>query len=208
MKTRWKSTVGNKPSASIAGTFRSTLTGVTKETWLRVRVPIRISCGGRMAKARCALLTLSPCRVACFITAGVEDRAVAAGVELQQDLPGSGTGEMNRNNQAFHEWHFTFGILWRHERDLFAAHTFSHRACLVETKQFVRVVDQQVEVGEEVFPEDSTNARIGCLNLSEVLDDDEGLFDHLGGGFERVQNGQRCLRIAGNGNETDLALRL
>jgi hypothetical protein len=43
---------------------------------------------------------------------------------------------------------------------------------LVETKQFIRVVDDVVEVGEEiftVFTEDSTNARIRCLNRSEVL---------------------------------------
>ena len=53
------------------------------------------------------------------------------------------------------------------QRNVLAADTLAHHACLVETEQLVRIVDQQVEVREEIFTEDPANAGIGCLNLSE-----------------------------------------
>jgi len=68
-----------------------------------------------------------------------------------------------------------------HERNALAADIFAHHACLVETEQLVRIVDQQVEVREEIFTEDPANTGIGCLNLSEVLDHDSGLFDNVRG---------------------------
>jgi hypothetical protein len=67
--------------------------------------------------------------------------------------------------------------------------TLHSQLLFYSAKQFVRIVDQQVEVGEEIFTEDPTNARIGCLNLSEALDYGSGLFDNVGGCFQRVQNG-------------------
>src|ERR1700733_7381238 len=86
---------------------------------------------------------------------------------MVQDLPDSGAREMNRDDQALHEWHFLLRVLRCHERNALAAHAFPHCARLVKTQEFVRIVDEQVEVGEEVFTENSTNAGIGCLNLSE-----------------------------------------
>jgi hypothetical protein len=114
---------------------------------------------------------------------------------------------MNRDDQAFHERQFLLSVLRCYERDALSTHAFPHGARLVKTQELARIVDEQVEVGEEVFPENSTNVGIGCPNLSQVLDDDKGSFDCMGGGFQCVQNSYRRLRVAGDGNETSLPLR-
>jgi hypothetical protein len=51
-----------------------------------------------------------------------------------------------------------------------AAHAISHRTGLVETEQFVSIVDKQVKVSKKTLTENPANARIGGLNLSKVLD--------------------------------------
>ena len=50
-----------------------------------------------------------------------------------------------------------------------AANTIAHRAGLVEAEQSVSVIDKQVEVSEEALAENPSNARIGRLNRSQVL---------------------------------------
>ena len=54
------------------------------------------------------------------------------------------------------------------------------RSCLVKTKPFVCIVDEQVEMCQEVLAEKSANAGIGGVDLSKVVDDGEWLFDHVG----------------------------
>ena len=61
-------------------------------------------------------------------------------------------------------------MLRGHKGNAFAAQAIAHRTGLVETKQFVPVVDEQVEVSEKAFTENPPDPRIGCLNRSEVLD--------------------------------------
>src|SRR5258708_18259010 len=115
---------------------------------------------------------------------------------------------MNRDHEPFGEWQFTGRILRGHQWDVLAAHALTHRACLVETKQLASIVDEQVEMCEKIFTENPADARIGCLNLPKVLDHDKWLFDHVGDCFQPIQNGYRSVRVAGNGNEADRALRL
>ncbi len=77
---------------------------------------------------------------------------------------------MNQNNEPLDEGQFILRMLRGDKGNALAAHTVPHRICLVETKQFVSIVDKQVEVSEKTLTENPPNARIGCLNLSEVLD--------------------------------------
>src|ERR1700721_56253 len=115
---------------------------------------------------------------------------------------------MDGNNQPFHRGQFILRRLRRHEGNALAAYMISHRVGLVETKQFVPVVDKQVEMSEETLTQNSPNPRIGCSNLSKVVDDNERLVDYLRVGFQPIQNSYRGLRNAGDGNKADPALRL
>ncbi len=91
---------------------------------------------------------------------------------------------------------------------MLAANSFTHRMRVVDTEQFVLIVDENVEVCEEALAEYLPNARIGGLNLSEVLHHHERLFDYAGTCLKCVENGSGGLRITGNGNKADRALWL
>src|SRR5258708_30233808 len=103
---------------------------------------------------------------------------------------------MDGNNQPFHKGQFILRSLRGHEGNTLAAHTISHRIGLVETEQFVPIVDEQVEMSEKTLTQNSPNPRIGCPNLSKVVDHDESLIDYLGVGFQPIQNSYRRLRKA------------
>ena len=60
-------------------------------------------------------------------------------------------------------------MLRANKRNALAANTIAHRAGLIETEQFVPVVDEQVEVSEKTLTENSPNVRIGGLNRPQVL---------------------------------------
>ena len=83
-----------------------------------------------------------------------------------------------------------------------------HRAGLVQTNQFMRIVDKQVEVAKKVFAEHPTNTSVGGSNRPQILDYRKRLFhDWASWAFNLVQNGCAGLPIAGNGNQSDRALK-
>src|ERR1700761_1364914 len=84
-----------------------------------------------------------------ILTSRIQDRAVTTGVELQENRPGSGAGQSGRHYQSVHVGQFILRMLGTDKRDAFATDTLAHHAGFVETKQSMRVIDKQVEVGEK-----------------------------------------------------------
>ena len=81
--------------------------------------------------------------------------------------------------------------------NVLATHLLPHRVGLVETEQFVFVVDEHVEVCEKRLTENPAYVGISGLNLSKALDRCERLLDSMGTCLQRVQNGDRSSRIVG-----------
>src|ERR1700749_3542410 len=131
--------------------------------WYDGKGPLRIGCP---ASLRCG--GLNQCLDFRSHAPRIQDGTIASGIELQQNRLFSGAGEMDGNDQPFHEWQFILRMLRADKGNAFAAYTFAHRTGLVQTEQFVPVVHKQVEVSEKTLAEDAPNARIGGLNRSEV----------------------------------------
>ena len=106
---------------------------------------------------------------------------LAAGFEWQQDRPGSGAGETDRNNKPFHKvigGQFILKML-RAEKGIRSPCTPS-RIALSRRDKAICVHSRQTGRSErENSHGEPPNARIGRLNLSEVLDDGECFLDHL-----------------------------
>src|SRR5438270_6391067 len=109
----------------------------------------------------------------------IQNRAIAAGVQLEQDRPGSGVGKIDCNNEAWRERQDGLRVFRRHQRNPFAAKVFFHNLGLVETEQSARIVDEHIEMGEKVLSEDAPNPWICRLNRLQILYDDEWLQHHM-----------------------------
>ena len=62
---------------------------------------------------------------------------------------------MGGNQKAMRKRLLTIRLL--NNRNMLSLHILPHLFCLIETKNFVCIVDQQVEMPEEVSPQEATN---------------------------------------------------
>jgi hypothetical protein len=76
---------------------------------------------------------------AAFAAVLVEDRSVAAGIELQKDLARTSTGEMDGHDQPAREWQYVIRVLRADERDALPAHFVAHASRCVKTEHLVSV---------------------------------------------------------------------
>src|SRR3954464_8169502 len=62
----------------------------------------------------------------------IENRAVAAGVDLRKDRPGPCIGQIDRDYEAFGKRHVGLGVLRLNHGNAFAASVLAQKVCLVE----------------------------------------------------------------------------
>jgi hypothetical protein len=80
---------------------------------------------------------------------------------------------MGRDDERLCVQYSPFRMRWRHQRDVFPFYLWLHDLCVVEAENGVRVIDEHVEMLEKVTAENSTDARIGGLEMLYVLNDNQ-----------------------------------
>ena len=117
-------------------------------------------------------------------------------------------GQMDRDDERLGEQYSAFGMRRCHQRDMFPFYLWLHDLCVVETKHAVRVIDEHVEMSQKVTAKNSANVRIGCLEMPEVLNDNQRVCYSVRTSFEYVQVRKRRTRAETDADEPGRTLNL
>src|SRR5258708_31888911 len=85
-------------------------------------------------------------------------------------------------------------------------HLWLHHLCVVEAKHAMSIIDEHVEMPQKVTAENSANARIGCLEMLKVLNDNQRVCYSVRASFEYVQVGERGTHAETDADEPCSAL--
>jgi hypothetical protein len=96
-------------------------------------------------------------------------------------------GQMNRNDQLLRSRRTLLGMRLSRQRNMLSFHLGPHLHGIIEAQDFMRIIDEQIEMLKEVSRENSTNFPVCQLCLSKVLDDRQYIFDLVGTGFHRIE---------------------
>src|SRR5436190_13628817 len=83
-----------------------------------------------------------------------------------------------------------------------------HELCVVETKHVMRVIEQQIEMPKKVAAKNSANLRIGCVEISKALNDNQRVCYGVLTSFKYLQVRKRRTRAETNADEPGRALNL
>ena len=92
-------------------------------------------------------------------------------------------------------------------RNMLSLYILPHLFCLIETKNFVCIVDQQVEMPEEVSPQKATNLGVESLNLCQAHDSHQRPTDGEWAGFDEIRGYQLSFGVITNNGQADVSLR-
>src|SRR5450631_193025 len=102
---------------------------------------------------------------------------------------------MNRDDETFRKGQFILRMFRGNQRNMFAMYPLAQCGWVVETKQSVSVIDEQVELCQKILPENPSNASIARFDLSQFLNYGEQLIDHMRVCTQAFQNSERRLRV-------------
>src|ERR1700677_950486 len=94
---------------------------------------------------------------------------------------------MNRNDQLLRNRPTMLGKRLSRQRNMVSFPLGPHLHGIIEAQDFMRIIDEQIEMLKEVSPENSTNFPVCQLCLSKVLDHRQYIFNLVGPGFHRIE---------------------
>src|SRR6266851_571700 len=113
---------------------------------------------------------------------------------------------MDRDDKRLGGQYFVLRMRRCHQRDMLSFHLWLHRLCVVEAKHVVRVIKEHVEMPQKIPAKNSADVGIGCLEMLEVLNDNEGACYSVRASFEYVQARERRTRAETDADEPCSAL--
>src|ERR1017187_7873980 len=115
---------------------------------------------------------------------------------------------MGGNQKAMRKRQILHAVRLLNNSNVLSLHILPHLFCLIETKKFVCIVDQQVEMPEEASAQKPTNLRVKSLNLCQALDNHQRPSDGGWASFDEIRDNQLSFGVVTDGGDVDFSLRL